>query len=115
MFFDIEVDGEPESGARRWYNRKYTTDGGATHVTRHEAFHAQAIVGIKCVVPQIISTDDLWSLWSLAGRYKGISPFQPATWGRFEPHDIAPRRPSRTSKPGTYAAAPDLDGAAGAK
>jgi hypothetical protein len=87
--WDVAVDGvvRPE----RWHKRYYTTNGRQRYVL-HEAFFADQVVGVNCVVPAAISDDDLWELMRLAGQYRGISPWKPGEFGLFTVESIRPRR-----------------------
>jgi hypothetical protein len=77
----------------RWHRRYYTVGGSnkRRHVL-HEAFQAGQVVGVHCVVPQAISDDDFWRLMSIAGQYKGLSPYRPGEYGYFEVVAILPRK-----------------------
>jgi hypothetical protein len=66
-------------------------EAGCRHVV-HEAFLPGQIVGINCVAPPSIPEEDLWALFRLAGKYKGLSPFRPGEYGQFEVESIVARR-----------------------
>jgi hypothetical protein len=91
ILWDVEVDGA--LGADRWYRRYYDNLSGSRrrHVV-HEAFLPGQIVGINCVAPPSIPEEDLWALFRLAGKYKGLSPFRPGEYGQFEVESIVARR-----------------------
>lgn len=88
--WDIAVDSTTPRD--RWYQRYYPTTSKKRRYALHEAFLIGHIVGINCVVPGVISHDDFWQLMSLAGRYRGLSPFRPAEYGLFTVESIRPRR-----------------------
>ncbi len=87
--WDVVVD----AGVVRhsWYRRYYETNGRQRYVI-HECLPAGRVVGINCVIPASISDDDFWSLMTLAGRYKGLSPAKPGEFGLFTVDSIRPRR-----------------------
>lgn len=85
--WDLAVDGTPGGIYKRWWK-----DGTKDRYAPHEAFLAGQVVGINCLVPTTITDDDLWVLMDLAGRYKGISPYQPGKWGRFMVESVRLRR-----------------------
>jgi hypothetical protein len=90
--WDINVDGSEGKGDNRFYKRYYTQSGKRRRVL-HEQIPAGAVIGINCVVPSVISDDDLLELMRIAGQYRGISPWIPnGDWGRFEVESIRPRR-----------------------
>lgn len=89
ILWDIEVDsGTPR---RPWYNRYYSKNGKERYVI-HESFPPGHEVGINCIVPAEIADDDLWTLFDLVGRYRGISPYGPTEFGLFDVVSIRPRR-----------------------
>ncbi len=89
ILWDINVDGvvKPECAFRRYYK----TSSGAMRFALHESFAAGQVVGINCAVPASIDDDDMRRLMNMAGRYKGLSPFQPGEFGLFEVEEILPR------------------------
>jgi len=89
--WDIEVDGEVrEKCLTRCYYRK--KPGGKERWSTHESLVKGQTIVINCVVPASIDDDDFWSLMQLAGKYKGLSPWQPGKYGHFEVVGIRPRR-----------------------
>lgn len=83
--FSLEVDGIPERVFKRYYeNSRYSS---------HEAFLANDVIGISCLVPPTINNDDFWRLMSLAGEYYGMSPFRPGEFGFFKVDSIKLRGP----------------------
>ena len=91
--FSLEVDGMPtpipEEAFKRHYSRKL--------FSLHEAFLANDVVGITCLVPGEINNDDFWRLMSLAGEYYGMSPFEPGKYGMFKIESIRRRGPEPES------------------
>lgn len=90
--WDIVVDGRVRRDG--FFNRFLPSRGKRERFVIHEAFMPGQIVGINCVVPATIGDDDFWELLRLAGRYKGLSPFQEKGYGLFEVESIRPRRPA---------------------
>lgn len=82
--WDVIVDGQTPSGAERWYKRWYTGDNGRRRYVLHECFPAGWEIGLNCAVPTTITDDDLWRLMQAAGRYWGLSPWRPGTFGRYD-------------------------------
>lgn len=74
--WDPVIDGVP----RKWKRYLPTPEGRSSNRPRyalHEAFHPGDVIGVNCVLPRPISTDDMWQLLDIAGSYKGISPYKP--------------------------------------
>lgn len=91
IFWDIEIDGEiKEKCITRCYYKK--TKGGRDRWSAHESLVKGQTVGINCVVPHEIDDEDFWSLMQIAGKYKGLSPWQPGKYGHYEVVSIRPRR-----------------------
>jgi hypothetical protein len=89
--WDIEVDGQVrEKCLTRCYYRK--KPGGKERWSTHESLVKGQTIVINCVVPATIDDEDFWSLMNLAGKYKGLSPWQPGKYGHFEVVSIRPRR-----------------------
>ena len=98
--FDLEVDGTPRAlkevveekegksvkTLQGHFHRYYRDD----RFVKHEAFMPGTIVGVRCVVPQLISDDDFRRLMELAGKYCGISPGCPGEFGFFSVESIQP-------------------------
>ena len=96
ILWDVAVD--VMLRADRWFRRYYTNGSGRKRYAEHEALLPGQIVGVNCVVPAEISDDDLWQLMTLAGRYKGLSPFRPGEFGHFVVESIRPRRPAAVAE-----------------
>jgi len=66
-------------GTTKMYRRHYklkSKDGEYNgHIMDHESFLSGDIIGVKALVPDDISLEDLKDIMSLAGEYFGISPF----------------------------------------
>lgn len=81
--WDPLIDGEP-----RTWRRPIPTDGKKSNRARyalHEAFLPGASIGVNCVLPSAITIDDFWQLLTVAGTYRGISPYKPSKdFGTFE-------------------------------
>lgn len=91
ILWDLEIDAKLKDHC---LHRIYYTKGkgGKTRWQTHESLVAGQEIGINCVVPDAISEEDLWRLLTIAGKYKGLSPWQPENWGRYEVVTIRPRR-----------------------
>jgi len=89
--WDIEIDGEVRDKclARCYYRKK---PGGKERWSTHESLVKGQTIVINCAVPASIDEEDFWSLMSIAGRYKGLSPWQPGKYGHYEVVSIRQRR-----------------------
>ena len=91
IFWDIEIDGElVDKCFTRCYYKK--TPKGREGWSTHESLIRGQSIGINCVVPYEIDDEDFWTLLQIAGKYKGLSPWQPGTYGHYEVVSIRPRR-----------------------
>ena len=91
IFWDIEIDGElVDKCFTRCYYKK--TPKGRERWSTHESLIRGQSIGINCVVPYEIDDEDFWTLLQIAGKYKGLSPWQPGTYGHYEVVSIRPRR-----------------------
>tara|TARA_R100000005_G_C4894783_1_gene139808 strand:- start:8 stop:376 length:369 start_codon:yes stop_codon:yes gene_type:complete len=91
IFWDIEIDGElVDKCFTRCYYKK--TPKGRERWSTHESLVRGQSIGINCVVPYEIDDEDFWTLLQIAGKYKGLSPWQPGTYGHYEVVSIRPRR-----------------------
>ena len=82
--FDAAVDGQVKR-----YTRHYTYKG--THgCQEHEAFLVDQVIGIRAMLPDGMTRDDLFRILQTAGAFKGISPYGKDTlgFGRFEVVEI---------------------------
>lgn len=79
--WEVTVKGNPSRYRR--YLSKQKTNGGHRYAV-HEAFQIGNEVSVCCVLPDAVSSAAFRELLDTAGRYRGISPFQPGTFGRFE-------------------------------
>lgn len=91
--WDIRVDGDVRPDP--WFRRYYVAGGGKKRYALHEAFFPGQVVGLHCVVPSPIPDDDLRRLMTLAGQYRGLSPWKPGEFGLFDVDQILPRRMPR--------------------
>ena len=88
---DIEIDGEvSDKCLTRCYYKK--TPKGRERWSTHESLVKGQTIGINCVVPHEIDDEDFWTLLQIAGKYKGLSPWQPSKYGHYEVVSIRPRR-----------------------
>jgi hypothetical protein len=88
--WDIVVDGQVRNPC--WHRLYYTNGSGRRRFVLHECFFPGQVVGINCVVPSVITDDDLWQLMQIVGRYRGISPWLHGEYGLFEVESVRPRR-----------------------
>lgn len=79
IHFDIAVDGTASGEPKSYYKRYFDSK----RFVRHEAFLAGDTVRVHCVVPTVISDDDLGSLMDIIGRFRGVSPYGPREYGFF--------------------------------
>lgn len=75
-----------------WYRRYYTNSNGRRRFAVHEAVFPGQVVGFNCVLPATIDDDTFIRLMEIAGRYKGLSPFRGAEFGRYVPEEMCNRR-----------------------
>ena len=89
--WDIAVDAElQEKCLTQCFYTK--TPGGRERWSLHESLMAGQVIGINCVVPHDIDDQDFWALMSIAGKYRGLSPWQPGKYGHYEVQSIRARR-----------------------
>jgi hypothetical protein len=65
----------------------------------HEFLGAGDTAQIRCVVPETISVEELRELCAAAGQYRGLSPWRPKEYGRYEVLAIEPFRVTEKQKP----------------
>jgi hypothetical protein len=89
--WDIEIDSvlRDKCWTKCYYQK---SPGGRERWSLHESLVAGQKITINCVVPSDIDDQDFWSLVQIAGRYKGLSPWQPGKYGHYEVVNIQPRR-----------------------
>ena len=93
ILWDVAVDGVVAKGKDRWHKRYFTArDNHRRRFARHECFQPGQVVGLNCLVPNAISDDDLLQLMTIAGKYKGLSPFRPGEFGHYTVESITLRR-----------------------
>lgn len=63
------VDGTIELHKRFYYKQ------GIKYFKEHESFLQGAVIGVKALVPDDVPVEDFHEIMSLAGTYRGISPF----------------------------------------
>lgn len=85
--FSPEVDGQPRQLPDGAYRRYHESD----RYSPHEAFLADDVVGVSCLVPSSIDDESMWRLMELAGKYYGISPYRPGDYGFFTVESIKQR------------------------
>lgn len=94
IHWDINIDGTLKNS--RWHKNYYrSAKSNKLRYSLHEAFHENQIVGINCLVPNVIKDEDFWRLMSKAGQYKGLSPWKPGEYGFYDVVSIRPRRVHR--------------------
>lgn len=84
-----KIDWDPiVDGTTKIFRRYYET----SRYTLHEAFLAGDIIGVNCVIPSGMTQDAFWQLMTVAGTYRGISPYKPdKKYGTFDVVEIRPR------------------------
>lgn len=89
--WDIEIDGVLRANCMtRHFLPK--TASGRTRYSVHEAFFPEQEITINCAVPAEIDDSGFWTLLQLAGKYRGLSPFRPRDYGRYEVVSVCARR-----------------------
>ena len=80
------VDGSVRSDWRRTVVPASQDARQRTRYAVHEAFPPGAVIGVNAVLPDGLSIEDFQELLTVAGTYKGISPFrsQDENYGTFE-------------------------------
>lgn len=84
--WDPIVDGAPRQGWRRIITPPSEDPKGRARYAVHEAFHPGDVIGVKAVLPDGLGIDEFQELLTIAGTYKGVSPYQPSgeNYGTFE-------------------------------
>jgi hypothetical protein len=84
--WDPTVDGAPRRNWRRVLVAASDDRQGRERYAVHEAFPPGSTIGVKAVLPDGLSVDDFQELLTIAGTYKGISPFRndEENYGTFE-------------------------------
>lgn len=84
--WDPIVDGAPRSNWRRILVTASDDAKGRQRYAVHEVFQPGSMIGVKAVLPDGLSVGDFYELLTIAGTYKGISPFQMSgeNYGTFE-------------------------------
>lgn len=91
IMWDVEVDASlREDCLTRCYYKKKA--GAKERWSTHESLMPGQMIGINCVLPEALTSDDFWELLKIAGQYKGLSPWQPGKWGNYLVDSITPRR-----------------------
>lgn len=89
--WDIEVDAElRDKCLERCYYKKSLN--GRERWSTHESLVRGQTICINCVVPHDIDDTDFWTLMQIAGKYRGLSPWQPGKYGQYEVVSIRARR-----------------------
>lgn len=84
IHWDPDVDGLIDA-SNRWYRREYMSKQTVKpRYVLHEAFFPGHEIGINVCLPDTISQDDFIRLVSKAGQYKGLSPWKPGDYGRYD-------------------------------
>jgi len=84
--WDPIVDGAPRKDWRRIITPASEDAKKRTRYAVHEAFPPGAVIGVNAVLPDGMTVDDFQELLTIAGTYRGISPFRASeeTYGTFE-------------------------------
>jgi len=85
-----DIDWDPVvQGESREYRRYYK----ARRFRLHEAFYPGDEIVVHAVLPDGLTLDDFRELLSIAGRYRGISPFgSDRKYGTFDVRAVTPKR-----------------------
>lgn len=96
IFWDIETDAELQARClvKCFYKKTATS---RMRYSTHEALLVGQTIGINCVVPAEIDDQDFWELLQIAGKYRGLSPWQPGRYGHYEVVTVRPRRQQQES------------------
>lgn len=80
------IDGIPSPDWQRTIVSTRDDPKGRRRYTVHEAFLPGSVIGVNAVLPKGLSIDAFTELLTLAGAYRGISPFQfpDTSYGTFE-------------------------------
>jgi len=84
--FSPTVDGQVKS-----FQRHYTNNGRRGWCT-HEAFVSGQVIGVRAMLPDNMTLEDLERILQTAGPYKGISPYgkDALGFGRFDVLEVQP-------------------------
>lgn len=84
--WDPIVDGKPKERWKRVVVPAHADPKGRERYALHEAFPPGAVIGINAVIPRGLSVDEFEDLLTIAGTYRGISPFREDNekYGTFE-------------------------------
>lgn len=101
--WDPVIDGHPCPNWRRIVVPARDDSANRTRYCSHEAFRSGDVIGVNAVLPDGLSADDLCELLTVAGTYKGISPFQKEgeRYGTFEVLSVCPTVRSRRENQAT--------------
>lgn len=84
ILWSPEVDGTVK------LHKRYYSLNGQRFYKEHEAFLANDVIGVKALIPDDITIEDLTELMGIAGAYYGISPFGwKQGFGKFKVVEIA--------------------------
>lgn len=78
-----EVDGSPRLW-RRFVHDPARPEHRRPGYAQHEAFLPGRVVGVECNLPVALTRGDFRGLMEVAGRSRGISPYKPGVYGKFE-------------------------------
>ena len=110
IHWDLQVDGVLRHDC--WYRRYYSVEKngkpGRQRYSLHEAWWPGQVIGINCVVPATLNDDDFLTMMNLAGRYRGLSPWKPGSYGFFEVVSLRPRRLAEPADENEYLGAGDV-------
>lgn len=88
--WDPIVDGAPRKDWKRIIVTAAEDRKGRARYAVHEAFQPGSVIGVKAVLPDGLTVDLFQSLLTIAGTYRGISPFHSDTekYGTFEVESV---------------------------
>jgi hypothetical protein len=99
--WDPIVDGTPRTDWRRTVVSAHDDPKKRERYAVHEAFPPGSVIGINAVIPKGLTVDEFANLLSIAGTYKGISPFREddERYGTFEVLSVKPAVRNREITP----------------
>lgn len=89
IYWDTVV--EVELRDKRWHRNYYKNASGRERYSVHEAIMPGQVATLSLVLPPSLTSDTFVQLMKVAGKYKGLSPWKPAEYGRYEVVDVFER------------------------
>lgn len=82
---------EVELRDKRWHRIYYTNAAGRERYSVHESIAAGQLAEISLSLPENLPVDAFSRLLGVAGKHKGLSPWQPGTYGHYRVVDVFAR------------------------